>query len=159
MANTYTVTPADVAAELAGLFPGGFTTTSVPTDAQVADMINAADTYVTLRITDSVGTAPNVADKAASLAKRYIIESAKAQVIRVVYLGRDPFAVSQAASPYEAVAKLQLESIDLLGSQAIGTGEASPRVVTSMGASSFPSRDLLVDTIDLDAGSGLRGRY
>lgn len=159
MASTYDVTPADVAEELAGLFPSGFSSTSVPTDEQVQQMIDAADTYVTLRITDDVGSAPALTDKAASLAKRYIIDYTKAQVIRAVYLGRDPFAVSQAAGPYEASAKLTLESIDLLGAQAVGTGEASPRVVTSMGSSTLPSRDLLIDTIDLDPNSGYRGRY
>lgn len=160
MANVYDVTPADVAAELPGLFPGGFTATSGPTEPQVQAMIDAADAIVTLAITDYVGTVPALTDKAAVLSKRYIIEYAKALVIRTIYAGKvDPFAISQAAGPYETNAMNILKALELLGSQAVGTGEASPRVVSSMGASSLPTRDLLVETVDLDPNSGLRGRY
>lgn len=159
MPNTYDVSPAAVAAELPGLFPGGFTTTSMPTTEQVQGMIDAADTFVTLRITDVVGASPAASDKAASLAKRYIIELTKAQVLRVVYAGRDPFQVNAVVGSYEIAAKGYLESIDLLGSQLVGTGEASSRVLTSMGSSTLPVRDLMITDSDLDPNSGLRGRY
>jgi hypothetical protein len=159
VADTYGVTPADVAAELPGLFPGGFTATSVPSDTQVVALIAAADAAVTLRITDAVGNAPALSDKAAGLAKRYIIDWVKAQVLRIVYAGRDPFQVSAAAKPYDDLAASMLVSIDVLGSQATGTGESSPRVTTSLGTSTLPTRELLITDEDLDMDSGARSRF
>lgn len=158
--NTYDVAPADVAGELPGLFPGGFSATTAPTSDQVQGFIDAADAIVTLAITDFVGMPPSLTDKAAAMAKRYVIEYTKALVVRVVYAGRvDPSAIGQLASPYEINAAAMLKALELLGSQAIGTGDASPRVLTSMGSSSLPSRDLLIETVDLDPNSGLRGRF
>jgi hypothetical protein len=154
VADTYLVTPADVAAELPGLFPGGFTATSLPSDVQVAALIAAADATVTMRITDDVGSSPATSDKAAGFAKRYIIDWVKAQVIRIVYAGRDPFQIDAAASPYDRLSAQTLLVIDALGAQAVGTGEASSRVLTS---STTPSRDLLLTDDDFDPS--LRGRF
>lgn len=123
-------------------------------------MIDAADLIVTLAITDWTGTTPLLTDRAASLAKRYVIEATKAQVLRVIYSGRvDPLQINQLASPYELSAAAMLKSLELMGTQIVGTGAASPRVVSSMGASVLPTRDLMIETVDLDPNSGLRGKY
>jgi hypothetical protein len=161
LANTYNVAPADIAAELPGLFPGGFSATTTPTDAQVQGFIDMADTIVTLRITDTTGQAPALSDRAAPLAKRFIIETAKGIVVRLVYAGRDPNFIAASAGPYDVMAKTAIDAIGLLGSQAIGTGEAAPMVSGHM-----TSRPLIIESWDLDGDHGCsaywpgdRGRY
>jgi hypothetical protein len=149
VANTYTVSPADVAAELPGLYPGGFSATSVPATAQVQSLIDAADTFITLTIRDNVGSNPANTDAAAVIAKRYIIETVKAQVLRIIYAGKD---VTGLTAPYDLVAKSYLDSINLMGAQIIGTGQPSPLIVGHM-----TSRDLLVESWDLDPDT--RGRF
>lgn len=159
MADTYEVLPKDVAAELPGIFPAGFTATSMPSESQVASAISTADTLITLQVEDLVGQAPDVSDRAAPLAVRYIVEWVKAWVIRVAYAGRDPAQVNAVASPYDVLAKQMWDALIALGAQAEGTGESSPRVMTSVDGVALPVRDLVVDTIDLDARSGFRGRW
>jgi hypothetical protein len=149
VADTYLVTHADVAAELPGLFPGGFTATTTPTDEQVASFITTADTIVTLRITDDVAESPSASDKAAVMARRYIIDWVKAMVLRIVYGGNDARQVSAAASPYEASAAAMLVAIDNLGLQAVGTGASSPQLQTSAPS----TRELVLNDDDLDASA------
>lgn len=148
--DTYGVTPADVAAELPGLFPGGFTVATKPTLAQVTSMITTADTVVGLRVLDITGTNPAAEDKAAVLAKRYIIDWVKAQVLRIVYTGNDPIQVDAAAKPYADLARATLESIELLGEQAAGPGDAAPRIAYSTNPA---DRELLVTDEQLNAGT------
>jgi hypothetical protein len=157
VADTYGVLPADIAAELPGIFPGGFTATTLPSDTLVASFIAAADLAVTLKLKDQTGTTPLDTDTAAPLAERYVIESAKAQALRVAYAGRNPADVDVVVRPYDLLAKTALDALLLLDAQAVGTGEASPRVVTSLGASGLPTRDLLITDVDLDPSS--RGRF
>lgn len=160
MPDVYGVTPDDVAAELPGLFPGGFGAGTKPTAAQVTSLITTADTIVGLRILDATGTAGQSTDKASVLAERYIIEWVKGQVLRIVYTGADPVALSAAVDPYVKLAVSILESIDIMAEQAVGTGEAAPRVLVS-GTATVPvvSRDMVIDDVDLDAGSGRRSRF
>jgi hypothetical protein len=161
VANTYDVTPAAVASELPGLYPGGFSATSTPTDAKVQELIDEADTVVTLRITDDVGASPALSDKAAKVAKRFIINYVKAQVILLLYVGKDPAYVASIAQPYIDSATRLLEYIDALGSQAVGTGESSAATMGHM-----TSRPLILESWDLDGDRGCsaywpgdRGRY
>lgn len=147
MADTYGVTPPDIARELPGLFPVGFTATSVPSDADVANLISTADVVASLRVTDDVGQIPLLADKAAILVKRYIIDWVKAQVIRIVYGGNDPVQIDTAAKAFEVSSASMLLAIDALGAQAEGTGEAAPRVLVPY---TTPQRRLVVDDCDLD---------
>jgi hypothetical protein len=161
VANTYDVTPAAVASELPGLYPGGFSATSTPTDAKVQELIDEADTVVTLRITDDVGASPALSDKAAKVAKRFIINYVKAQVILLLYVGKDPAYVASIAQPYIDSATRLLEYIDKLGSQAIGTGESSAATMGHM-----TSRPLILESWDLDGQRGCsvypygdRGRF
>src|SRR4051812_27297037 len=105
MADTYGVVAADVATELGRLFPGGFAVSTAPTLAQVTSFITTADVVITLRVKDSTGVVPEAADAAAPLAKRYIIEWVKGQVMRVVYTGNDPRDVDGAAKPFFDTAK------------------------------------------------------
>jgi hypothetical protein len=160
VADTYGVVAADVAAELPGVFPDGFTVATKPTLAQVTSLITTADTVVGLRVLDSTGRAPAVSDKAAVLAKRYILEWVKAQVLRIAYVGNAPADVANAVDPYDKSAAALLTSIDSLGEQAVGTGEAAPRVhVSSTSTVPVVSRDMVINDTDLDAGSSLRGRF
>jgi hypothetical protein len=149
VANTYDVSPADVAAELPGLYPSGFSGTSVPTTSQVQGFIDVADTIVTLRITDNVAQSPSLSDKAAGIAKRYIIEAVKALVIRLVYVGKDPAYITSIAAPYETLSASYLTAIDTLGLQAIGTGESSAATMGHM-----TSRPLILESWDLDGQRG-----
>lgn len=159
MADTYLVTPATIAAELPGLFPGGFTATSRPSVTQVESFISTADTMVTLKVEDLVGEMPTLTDRAAPIAVRYVIEWTKAAVIRVVYAGRDPAVINAAAGPYDALVKSLSDMLVVLGEQAIGTGESSPRVMTSTDETGLPHRDLVITDVDLDPSSGRRGRW
>jgi predicted aspartyl protease len=152
VANTYTVSPADVAAELPGLYPGGFSATSVPTTAQVQALIDTADLIVTLQIKDSVGLDPSNTDRAAPIAKRFIIETVKAQVLRIIYVGKDPAFIAGVAGPYDVIAKGLLSGIVLMGQQVIGTGEAAPLIVGNI-----TNRDLILCSDDLDPDT--RGRF
>lgn len=158
--DTYGVVHGDVSAELPGLFPGGFGAGTKPTATQVTNLITTADTIVGLRVLDVTGINPAASDKAAVLAKRYIIDWVKAQVLRIVYTGNDPADVTAAAKPYEDAAASVLESIAAMAEQAVGTGEAAPRVAVS-GVSTVPTvtREMVIDDTDLDRGSGLRSRF
>jgi hypothetical protein len=142
MADTYGVTPADIAAELPGLFPGGFSVSTVPTLAQVTSFITVADLRVTIAIQNASGALPAASDRLAPLAKRAIIERVKGQIIRIVYTGNAPADVESAARPYEDLAKDALAALTDLETQAAGAGDPPNRMVTS---STVPSRDLLID--------------
>ena len=153
--DIYGVTPEDIAGELPGLFPGGFTVATKPTLAQVTSLITTADTIVAMKVQDITGTTPAAADKAAVLAKRYIIEWVKAQVIRIVYAGNDPVQVQQAAAAYETNAKETGSALLALGSQAAGTGDAAPRVAVPY---TTPQRELLIRDEQLDDDETYRER-
>lgn len=149
MPNTYDVAPADIAAELPGLYSSGFSATTVPTSAQVQALIDEADTIVTLRITDDVGTSPALSDKAAKIAKRFIINYVKGQVLLLLYVGKDPAYVASISQPYIDSATRLLEYIDAIGAQAIGTGESSAATMGHM-----TSRPLIIESWDLDGQRG-----
>lgn len=155
MPDVYGVTPADIAAELPGLFPGGFTAATKPTLLQVTAFIITADTIISMKVQDITGAVPAADDKAAVLAKRYIVEWVKAQVIRVVYAGNDPQQVRTAAEPYETNAASTLESLVAMGAQAVGTGEAASRVFTPY---TTPQRDLIIRDEQLDDDEAYRER-
>lgn len=150
MADTYGVAPSDVAAELKGLFPTGFSGSTNPTDTMVEGWISTADIIVQLRVADITGASPSSSDKAAVLARRYIIDWTKEQVLRTVYAGNDPDRVDAAARPYQVSSKAILSDLETLGAQAAGEGDASPRVRVS---SELPDRDLVITDDMLDVGS------
>lgn len=155
MADTYAITPAMIAAELPGLFPGGFAANTKPTAAQVVSWITTADAIITMKVQDITGAVPAVTDKAAVLAKRFVIEWVKAQVIRTAYAGNDPLSVRAAAQPYEENAKSIRDDLELLGSQAAGTGEAQSRVAVPY---TTPQRDLMIRDEQLDDDEAHRER-
>jgi hypothetical protein len=150
VADIYGVAPQDVASELPGLFPGGFDSLTIPAVATVVNWISTADTIVSLYVTDITGVNPAVTDKAAILAKRYIIEWVKGQVIRTVYTGNDIARVEAAAAPYAVSAQALLDALEQMGAQAVGIGEASPRVRVS---ALLPDRDLVLSDAMLDQGN------
>ena len=118
MADTYSVIPSEIASELPALFPGGFSSTSTPSDEAVTSLISTADAIVSFRIDESVGLADDpAAEPNAVLARRFIIDWVKARVIRIVYTGRDPIATNAAAAPFETSSDTTL---DLLISQTSG---------------------------------------
>jgi hypothetical protein len=128
MADTYGVTPADVAAELPGIFPGGFSASTTPTAAQVAAFIATADLVISIAVQDVAGVAPQASDRAALLARQFIIEAVKARVIRIVYAGNDPERVAAAARPYMDNATEIRTAIEALRTQAAGIGEPAAKV-------------------------------
>jgi hypothetical protein len=127
VADTYAVTSSDIAAELPGLYPSGFSATSTPTTAQVQSLIDAADAIVTFQLRGLTGVDPSLTDQAASMVERYIIETVKAQVIRIAYVGRDPAYVASMAGPYDVLAKGYLTTL---------VGVPIPLIVPQWGASS-----------------------
>jgi hypothetical protein len=153
--DTYGVLHADISGELPGLFPGGFTVNTKPTAVQVTAWIAAADTIITLKVQDITGAVPAVADKAAVLAKRYVIEWVKAQVMRAAYVGNDPLEVKAAADPYDIVAKQYMDALVELGAQAAGTGEAASRVTVPY---TTPQRELMIRDEQLEDDEGFRER-
>jgi hypothetical protein len=104
MADTYGVVPRDIANELPGVFPSGFSSTSIPTEGQVASMITTADTMVGLRVLDVTGDDPDPDDATAAIAVRYIVEWVKALVVRIAYSGRGPDIANAAAAAYADLA-------------------------------------------------------
>jgi hypothetical protein len=109
--NTYVITPSDIAAELPSLYQNGFSATTTPTADLVQSLITGADSIVSFRLTANTGQAPTSSDPTASLAERYIIETVKAQVIRIAYVGREAAYVAAIAGPYDALAKGYLDAL------------------------------------------------
>lgn len=150
MAPVYGVTYQHVAAEVPGLFPGGFTQATPPTAEQVTAWIAAADALVALTVRGTTGLAPDPAtDPSADLARQFIRSWVLAYVMRTVYAGRASSEIESAARPYVDVAAQLLDSIKAMGAQAVGTGAATARV---RGEDGTRVRDMLVDDADLDAG-------
>lgn len=156
MADTYGVTLDDVQGEVKSLFPTGFGVSSSPEAGVVTSWITAHDVYVTLQVERSAGVSAAASDKAAPLARRYVIVATVADVVRAAYAGRDPLQVKAAADPYDAQAKQLLDAIRDLGAQAASNGSTAGRVI---GTDVSASRDLLVRDDDLGAlGSGRLSR-
>ena len=149
------MTSEEVAAELRGLFPSGFDVDTVPTEAQVLEWISTADDIVRLHLVDETGQVPAVTDAAARLAKAFIRSWVIAQVVRVVYAGNDANAVEAASRPYSQTAKQILAELDEMGSQAVGTGDASASVAV---AYTVPNRELAVTDDELDMDDNYRAR-
>lgn len=154
MADVYGVTPTDIAGELPAIFVGSSPASSTLTPTQLADFITQADLSITIAILNASGAEPSSSDRVAPLAKRYIIDRVKAQVIRIVYTGNAPADVDAAAKPYEMAARDALASITALETQAAGAGEPAAHVRSS---STTPTRDLIICDSDLDRSS--RGRF
>jgi hypothetical protein len=154
VADTYGVVHGDVSAELPGLFSGGFTANTKPAATQVTSLISTADTIITLKVLDVAGSTPSVTDKASALAKRYIVEWVKAQVVRIAYVGNDATAVKQAVDPYETNAAAMMAAIEQLGAQAEGDGTAvASRIRTGDQSRTTTQRALVVDDTQLDSGT------
>ncbi len=139
MADIYGVLPSDVAAELPGLYPDGFSTTSsvvatAPTSAQVAAFISIADTMLVLDLERITGAVPAVTDTAAVLVKRAIVDWAIMQVLRVAYNGQDPAVVVSAVQPYLDAYNQLFAFLTVSGGQDTGTG-----VVPIAPLGSFPA--------------------
>jgi hypothetical protein len=144
----YGVTPEQVAAELPGLFPQGFDVGTLPTAAQVLSYIETADALISMNVQDVTGVAPQLADKAALLAKEYIIARAVARVLAVVYAGRIGAGDVSPAAGYFAASEELRKGILALGEQAVGLGTVGPAIGVSMPA----DRELLICNADLDGG-------
>lgn len=150
MANTYSVEHDDVANELPGLFPDGFSAETRPSAGDVSGWIAAADVIAALYVRRAAGKVPAATDQGAPLAALYIKAFAKAEVVRVVYAGRDPREVAGAAAAYEGLCTTLLEQIAMLGTQAVGDGTPVSRVKADI--TSTP-RALLLGDAQLDGGS------
>lgn len=159
MAGVYGVEPADVAAELPGLFPVGFTQVTPVKLAQVTTWINDADTYIDTVVSDVVTQAPGLADTASQLAKRYIIDEVILRVYRANYAGKVSPAVLVDLTEGLGGAGI-LERLQVLLTAALAV-EASAALLESRVLVSYEEapRSLVVDTTDLDPDSGYRGRW
>jgi hypothetical protein len=161
MADTYGVTPADVAGELKNLFPHGFAASTSPSLAQVTSFIAIADLAVSIAVEIAAGVAPQASDRIALLAKDVVQNRVIARVLRYVYTGNAPSEVAALVGGYDDAAKVALSALTTLGTQAAGVGTPEVHVLTS---TPMPSRDLLICDDDLNPPprrlySGDRGRY
>lgn len=155
MADTYGVTAADIAAELPGIFPGGFDANTRPTSAQVTGWISVEDLRVVIAVEREAGALPATSDRVAPLAKRIIIERVKAQVMRTVFAGNSPAEIAQASKPFDEIATATLADLRELGAQAAGVGTPTNLVTVS----ETPDRDLIVQDSDLNPGPAVGGHY
>jgi hypothetical protein len=154
VADVYGVTPADVAAELPGMYPNGFTVATKPTLATVTTLISEADAIVSLRVQKATGeAAADPAARSAALARRFIKSWVKAEVVRIAYAGNDPRDVAGVAAPFDAAASFTIEEIDALGEQAQDAGGVATSRVRGVDGSEV--RDLLIS--DETLGYGARG--
>lgn len=161
MPGLYGVSAADIAAEMPALFPvtvanpNGFGATTKPSEAKVNEWITAADVIAQLRVEASSGAPADPAAKAAPLAKQYIREYVKAQVIRTVYAGQDPRDVDEAAAAFESDRDRLYDDLGKLGSQLEGQGPSVARV-----RGKVSDRELLIGDAQLGAGAlgGLSSR-
>jgi hypothetical protein len=112
MADTYGVTAQSIADELSNLMPDGFGVGTKPSQGTVEGFISDADAIVTLHVARATGVTPSPADESARLARRYIIDATKAEVIGVVYLGNDPRDIAAARGPFDKLASDMLARID-----------------------------------------------
>lgn len=153
MADVYGVTPADIAAELPGMFAGGFSANTKPSLATVTTLISEADAIAALRVAKATGQAADPAAKGATLAKRFIKSWVKAEVVRIAYAGNDPRGVDEAAAPYEKTAEFTLGEIDTMGEQ--GQDVVGTPFVRTRGVDGSDTRNLLISNETL--GYGARG--
>lgn len=115
MADTYAVTPDQIASEVPGLFPAGFGLDTKPSRAAIVSLIATADRVVTLAVTQAIGEAPLASDSTALLAGRYIINAVLGTLMRIVYAGQSPADVAAASSMYDRLAADMLVRIEALG--------------------------------------------
>jgi hypothetical protein len=154
LVGAYQVSVADVAGELPALFPVGFTPATRPTVDQVESFLVTADAIVSLRVRVATKGRPAAGDTGWQLAKRYVIESAKSQVMNVVYAGNDPRTLADAVKPYREMMAELLASIDGLAPTPV---EQNTRMLTD----DAPTRALIVTDRDLDGSrhGHRRGRF
>lgn len=126
MADVYGVTHADISAELPELFPTGFSAATRPTATKVTEWISTADTVVYLRVFAVTEVEPLVSDKAALIAKQYIVSWVKGKVMQAIYEGRAATEVKAASQHYFDTASELLIAIGDLGIQATGEGTDLP---------------------------------
>lgn len=144
MADTYGVAPKEIAAELPFVFKSGdVTQADTPDRDTVVGWISTADTMAYLVIGDVSGAAPQVSDKAASLAKDFIRRWVKWRILQAIYAGNDPDRLAALGT------EPNLDALKSLGAQLAGTGEPSPTVGVNPTAA---QRGLLVTDANLDAG-------
>jgi hypothetical protein len=146
VSSTYGVTPADVAAELVGLYPAGFAVDTNPPLAAVSAWISVEDLRVSVAVQNSAGQLPAGDDRLAELARVIVIERVIARVLRRLYQGNAPTDVTAASQPHDQIAADTLKEIILLGEQAVGVGEPVSKVTTS---DPIPTRPLLVQDCEL----------
>jgi hypothetical protein len=150
VAETFGVTPASIAAELPGLFPGGFTATTKPALDEVTSLITSAAAMAVLKLKAASDKVVIDDEAAGVVVERYVIERVKGQVVRMAYVGRDPAAVDAAARPYDdASVDAMATLIALVEKQ---TDDVLPRV---RGIDGTCQRDLVINDDDL----GGRGRW
>lgn len=153
--GVYGVTVADVAAEVPGPFPTGFSAATKPTAQQVQRWIDREDARVSLRVRDLTGAEPALTDAAAGSAIDLIIAGVISRILRVVYTGRGVDQLTAALAPYAVVIAASEAELTNLGAQASGTGAAAPRLAMPTG---LPARDLIVNDAELDGNESFRWR-
>lgn len=165
--GVYGVSAVDIAAELPGLFPNGFTQVTKPSMSIVEGWIADADAYIDSVISSLVTTTPptlvdQVLGAATRLAKRYVIGDVVARIYRAIYAGKaSPADIANLST--EAGGKTVLDQITSLTTQIIIANEQAQEVAGQLESRvrvspSAAPRDLLIDDIDLDPHFG-GGRF
>jgi hypothetical protein len=150
VADIYGVTPQDIADELPGVYPAGFSVATKPPLAKVTSLISTADAIAALRVTKATDAPPSAAAAGAVVPRRFIIAWTAAKVLRIRYTGNPPAEVDAAARPFEVDAKDTLDAIDMMGEQGQDTGTPFIHVRGAVG-----DREMLIS--DATLGAAARG--
>jgi hypothetical protein len=155
--GTYGVTAADVAAELPGLFVVGFTQATKPSEAMITAWIGDADAFIDTVVTQVVAVNADLADAAARLARRYVLNDVIARVYRAVYAGKaspaDIAALTASVDGKTILGQLQALATSEIAAQLAKLEESAlggPKIGVS--TTGLPTRALLISDDDLDAG-------
>jgi hypothetical protein len=156
VSDVYGVSAADIAAEVPGLFQFGFTQVTKPNLTTVTSWISDADAYIDGVVVDATTKAPEIADRIAQLPRRYIIDTVLVRIYRAAFAGRNPADIAALVDGFNPGAIVEQITALVIEAVALETLAESRTVSVPY---TTASRDLLIDTPDLDPNSGLRGRF
>lgn len=149
MPAAFGVTVQDVAAEVASLMPQGISETTRPSRALVEAFIAEADARLQLALAGVAAGTPTTADAAYPLARKYVVQSALGETLRILYTGK--VSAPELVDLMERFAKNSadvLKAIVAFGEQAVGTTVETPPANVVFG--DIPLRELMVSDDDLD---------
>lgn len=155
MADVYGVLPSDVASELLGLFPVGFTQAGKPSLALVTTWISDADAYIDTVVRQVTAVNADLSEPASRLARRWIISDVTNRIREAAtnLSAADLVALRQTSPATALLAQINGLATSEIAADMAALAEAQlagPRL--AIAPSGLPTRSLLIDDDDLDAG-------